>query len=115
LLASMRVMTALTHGVFWSILASFAIRAAPEVATGRALAWAFGGISLAIVAGIPAATAIGEWAGWRMAFGVFAAVGFIVIGAGYWWLRPVGAEWAVVTAAGRAATRDSIARSSSPA
>ncbi|RKP49665.1 MFS transporter [Pararobbsia silviterrae] len=71
MLAAMRIVTALTHGVFWSVLASFATRLAPEMPPRRALAWAFGGISLAVVAGVPLATAIGQAAGWRMAFGVF--------------------------------------------
>jgi DHA1 family L-arabinose/isopropyl-beta-D-thiogalactopyranoside export protein-like MFS transporter len=81
-LAMMRIITALTHGVFWSILAAFATRLAPQMPTRRALAWAFGGISLAIVAGVPAATTIGQWAGWRAAFSTFAIIGLIIIVAG---------------------------------
>jgi MFS transporter, DHA1 family, L-arabinose/isopropyl-beta-D-thiogalactopyranoside export protein len=91
-LASMRIMTALTHGVFWSILASFATRIAADMPAGRALAWAFGGISLAIVAGVPSATAIGQWVGWRAAFGAFAVLGFVVIAGGSRWLPAVGVE-----------------------
>jgi MFS family permease len=34
-LTLMRAVTALTHGVFWSILASFATRTAPEMPAGR--------------------------------------------------------------------------------
>jgi len=91
-LAMMRVITALTHGVFWSILAAFATRIAPQMPTRRALAWAFGGISLAIVAGVPAATAIGQWAGWRAAFGTFAALGLVIIVAGSLWIPTVKAK-----------------------
>jgi DHA1 family L-arabinose/isopropyl-beta-D-thiogalactopyranoside export protein-like MFS transporter len=91
-LAVMRVITALTHGVFWSILAAFATRVAPKMPTGRALAWAFGGISLAIVAGVPSANAIGQWAGWRVAFGTLAALGLVTIIAGGRWLPSVAAD-----------------------
>ena len=91
-LALMRVVTALTHGVFWSILASLATRIAPEMPASRALAWAFGGISLAIVAGVPSAAAIGQWAGWRTAFGAFALLGFAVIALGAWRLPALKAE-----------------------
>ena len=78
MLATMRVLTALTHGVFWSILASIAIRLAPDVPPGRALAWAFAGISLAMVVGIPLATEIGQREGWRAAFGVFGILAAIM-------------------------------------
>jgi MFS transporter, DHA1 family, L-arabinose/isopropyl-beta-D-thiogalactopyranoside export protein len=70
----------------------FATRIAPDMPTSRALAWAFGGISLAIVAGVPSATAIGQWVGWRAAFGAFAAFGFAVALAGGRWLPTVKAE-----------------------
>lgn len=91
-LASMRVVTALTHGVFWSMLASFAIRIAANMPVSQALAWAFGGISLAIVVGVPSATAIGQCVGWRAAFGAYAAFGFAVVVAGCRWLPAVKAE-----------------------
>jgi MFS transporter, DHA1 family, L-arabinose/isopropyl-beta-D-thiogalactopyranoside export protein len=79
MLAGVRIVTALTHGVFWSILATFATRLAPEMPASRALAWAFGGISLAVVAGVPLATAIGQLAGWRAAFGFFAVLAAIML------------------------------------
>ncbi|CAB3805435.1 MFS transporter [Pararobbsia alpina] len=82
MLAGVRIVTALTHGVFWSILAAFATRLVPEMPANRALAWAFGGISLAVVAGVPLATAIGQWAGWRAAFGFFAVLAAIMLLAG---------------------------------
>jgi DHA1 family L-arabinose/isopropyl-beta-D-thiogalactopyranoside export protein-like MFS transporter len=92
MLALMRVVAALTHGVFWSILASLATRIAPEMPAGRALAWAFGGISLAIVAGVPSATAIGQWAGWRAAFSAFALLGFATTAFGAWRLPALKAK-----------------------
>lgn len=79
MLAVVRVMMALTHGIFWSILASFGIQAAPAMRPSRATAWVFSGISLAGVAGVPLANAIGQLAGWRASFGVFAAMGGIAL------------------------------------
>jgi len=81
-LAAFRISIALTHGVFWSILASFATRVAPRMSHARATAWVFSGISAAVVGGVPLATAIGGWVGWRLAFGLFAALGAAALGAG---------------------------------
>lgn len=91
MLAAARVLTALTHGVFWSILATLATRLAPAVPPNRALAFAFSGISLAIVAGIPAANALGQRFGWRSAFAVFAVFGLVVAAAGAARFPPVPA------------------------
>jgi predicted MFS family arabinose efflux permease len=72
-----RVVCALAHGVFWSMLAPVAARLAPAGRAGRATATAFLGNSLALVIGIPAGAALGEAIGWRgsmLALGVAAAV-----------------------------------------
>lgn len=87
--AAMRVVVALTHGVFWSILASFATRVAPRMPAARATAWVFAGISLSVVAGVPLAIAIGQWADWRTAFRAFAALGAIGVAAGTAMLPPL--------------------------
>lgn len=78
-LAACRIVVALTHGVFWSILASFATRVAPGMPPARATAWVFSGISAAVVGGVPLATALGQWVGWRVAFVVFAVLGAVAI------------------------------------
>ncbi|MEM5368734.1 MFS transporter [Paraburkholderia azotifigens] len=80
-LAVCRVIVALTHGVFWSIIAAFATRVAPRMPAARSTAWVFSGISGAVVFGVPLATAIGQNFGWRSAFGAMAMLGFIAIGA----------------------------------
>jgi DHA1 family L-arabinose/isopropyl-beta-D-thiogalactopyranoside export protein-like MFS transporter len=89
MLAATRMLTALTHGVFWSILAALATRLAPEVSHNRALAVVFSGISLAIVLGVPAANFIGQWLGWRSAFLVLACLGLAVLVAGLFALPPM--------------------------
>jgi MFS transporter, DHA1 family, L-arabinose/isopropyl-beta-D-thiogalactopyranoside export protein len=91
-LAVCRVAVALTHGVFWSILASFAVRVAPHMPPGRAAAWVFSGISAAIVGGVPLAAAIGQWGNWRLAFGAFALLGALALLLGRTVLPPLLSE-----------------------
>ncbi len=78
-LATLRVATALTHGVFWSMIAAYAVQLEPGVSATRATAIALGGIPLALVAGVPLATAIGHWVGWQEAFAAYAMLGGIAI------------------------------------
>jgi MFS transporter, DHA1 family, L-arabinose/isopropyl-beta-D-thiogalactopyranoside export protein len=77
ILAILRVVVALGHGIFWSIIASLATRLAPDIPKNTATAWTFAGIALALVGGVPLATAIGQWLGWRSAFGAGALLGSI--------------------------------------
>lgn len=88
MLASLRVLTALTHGVFWSMIAPYAVRLAPEMPASRATAWALSGISLALVGGVPSATVIGYWLGWRMAFATYAVLGGLAVVLSFRLLRP---------------------------
>ncbi|WP_344519886.1 MFS transporter [Paractinoplanes durhamensis] len=74
-----RLICALAHGVFWSILGPITARLAPPGQAGRATAMVFIGNSLAIVGGVPLGTAIGQWLGWRVAIGVTAAAGAICV------------------------------------
>jgi predicted MFS family arabinose efflux permease len=72
-LSGTRLVCALAHGVFWSIIGPIAARLAPPGQAGRATALVFIGNSLAIVAGVPIGTALGQWLGWRVAVGTVAA------------------------------------------
>ena len=77
-----RVLCALAHGVFWSMLAPIAARLAPSGQAGRATALVFVGNSLALVAGVPLGTALGHAFGWRpamAALGVVAVVSTIAL------------------------------------
>jgi predicted MFS family arabinose efflux permease len=74
-----RLICALAHGVFWSVIAPIIMRLAPPGQGGRATAMVFVGNSLAIVLGVPAGTALGQWLGWRVAVGVFAVAGAICV------------------------------------
>jgi predicted MFS family arabinose efflux permease len=74
-----RLICALAHGVFWSVIAPIIMRLAPPGQGGRATAMVFVGNSLAIVLGVPAGTALGQWLGWRVAVGVFAVAGAVCV------------------------------------
>ncbi|HEX8095227.1 MFS transporter [Jatrophihabitans sp.] len=70
-----RLLCALAHGVFWSAIAPAAARLAPPGQAGRATSLVFVGNSLALVLGVPLGTALGQWAGWRVASAVLALAG----------------------------------------
>jgi predicted MFS family arabinose efflux permease len=78
-LAGTRLVCALAHGVFWSIIGPVTARLAPPGQAGRATALVFIGNSLAIVAGVPVGTALGQWLGWRVAVGAVAAGGAVCV------------------------------------
>lgn len=74
-----RVVNAIAHAIFWSIAGSCAVRVVPERMRGLALAVVFSGVSLATVAGVPAATYVGQHFGWHVAFGTVAATATIIL------------------------------------
>lgn len=78
-LIAARVVCALGHGVFWAVIAPIAARLVPSGNTGRATATVFVGNSLAIVAGVPLGTLLGQAVGWRVAFGVLSVLGAAVL------------------------------------
>ncbi|MRG61078.1 MFS transporter [Agromyces sp. CFH 90414] len=74
MLIAARVFGGLAHGVFWAIVAATASRLVPERHIGRAIAVVLGGGTLAMIAGVPATTVLGQAFGWRVAFGAVAAL-----------------------------------------
>ncbi|MFF4832050.1 MFS transporter [Streptomyces sp. NPDC001315] len=78
-LLAARITVALTHSVFWSIVAATAAGLfSPEV-RGRVVAGLFSGLSLANVVGVPAGTWLGQQTGWRVPFLVMSAFGFLAL------------------------------------
>ena len=68
LLMAARVLTALCHGAFFGIGSIVAAELVPPAKRGQAIAIMFSGLTLANVLGVPAGTALGQYAGWRAAF-----------------------------------------------
>lgn len=79
-LMAVRVVTALGQAVFWSVVIPTAASLFPPAMTGRAVASVLGGASLAVVAGVPAFTWVGQEAGWRVAFACVGALALVVLG-----------------------------------
>lgn len=88
-MALLRVVLALGHGIFWSIISGLAVRLAPELPIARATALAFTGVAVAFAGGIPLASAIGHWVGWRAAFSLSGALGVAVLAAALVLLPPL--------------------------
>ncbi|MGG4462367.1 MFS transporter [Brevibacillus porteri] len=68
-----RVIGALSHGVFWAMVAALATQMAPPNRMGLATSIVFGGMSIANVLGVPLLNLIGQTWGWRLAFGILVA------------------------------------------
>ena len=92
MLAAVRVVGGVAHGLFWAIVASYASRLVPEHQIGRAVSVTLGGGTLALVAGVPATTVLGQAMGWRPVFAIVA--GLTLLGALAVWrfLPPVGTQ-----------------------
>lgn len=76
-LLAARIVIALTHAVIWSVVASTAAGMFPARVRAKVVAALFSGSSLAQVAGIPAATWLGQQTGWRIPFLVMSALGLV--------------------------------------
>lgn len=76
-----RVITALATGTFWAVGAVVATTVAGPGAGTRALAVMSGGLSLAVVAGVPLGTFAGLFTGWRGPFWILAVLALSVAAA----------------------------------
>lgn len=68
-----RLVTGLTHGVFLAVASSVAAALVPATRGGSAIAVVFGGLTIALVAGVPLGTYLGAVWDWRAVFLVVAA------------------------------------------
>jgi predicted MFS family arabinose efflux permease len=67
ILASGRVLCALTHGLMWSVIAPIGARLVPSTHVGRATTAVYVGTTLALVVGNPLTAAMSQLWGWRLA------------------------------------------------
>lgn len=73
-----RFMSGVAAGLAWGILAGYARRLVPADLQGRALAIAMVGIPIALSLGTPAGAWLGGILGWRVSFGLMAALAVIL-------------------------------------
>ncbi|WP_067702121.1 MFS transporter [Erwinia sp. ErVv1] len=74
-----RFMSGVAAGLAWGILAGYARRLVPADLQGRALAVAMVGIPIALSLGTPVGAWLGGMMGWRVPFGVMAALSILLL------------------------------------
>lgn len=74
-----RIVGGIAHGMFWAIVGAYAGHLVPKDQIGRAVSITIGGGTLAFVLGVPLGTFAGHAFGWRLSFGILAAL--MVVGA----------------------------------
>ncbi len=82
-LLATRMGIAVSHAVFWAVVAAAGAALVPPARRGRALAVVFAGASLSSVIGIPAMTWIGQQTSWRVSTLVASALGLVSLCAVY--------------------------------
>ncbi|UDF30376.1 UNVERIFIED_ORG: MFS transporter [Roseateles sp. XES5] len=78
-LVAARVLTGLTHGVFFSIASTLATGLVPKEKAASAIATLFSGLTVALVTGVPLGTFIGQHFGWRATFLAVAGLGLLAL------------------------------------
>ncbi len=63
-----RFIAGVSAGLLWALLAGYAARMVPDAKRGRAIAVAMAGTPLALSVGVPTATFLGTFVGWRTCF-----------------------------------------------
>jgi predicted MFS family arabinose efflux permease len=79
LLLLARILSAFSHGVFMSVGAATAAALVPEGRKAGAISILFSGLTVAIIAGVPFGTYLGQQMGWRAVFAVIAAFGIVAL------------------------------------
>lgn len=87
LLLASRFLAGLPHGAYFSVAGLSAASMAPPGQRGRAIAFVGMGLSVATVAGVPAAQALGQNFGWAGAYVFVAVTGSLTVLA-LWFLMP---------------------------
>ncbi len=80
-LMAARVLTAIPHGAFFGVGSVVAAGLVDEKRSARAISMMFAGLTVANIIGVPAATALADAFGWRLAFALIAVAGVLTIGA----------------------------------
>lgn len=79
LVLATRIFTGLAHGLFWAVVASYTALIVPKAILTKGVSITLGGGSAAFVLGVPIGTLLGQFFGWRLTFGVLAALTLLVV------------------------------------
>ncbi|MDR5692453.1 MFS transporter [Agromyces indicus] len=82
MLVAVRVLGGVAHGVFWALVGAYPARLVAHGQLGRAVSTVLGGGTIALIAGVPISTALGQALGWRPVFvlvGVLTLAGALVV------------------------------------
>lgn len=74
-----RLLTGLAHGVFFSVGSTIATSLVPKEKAASAIALMFGGLTVALVTGVPLGTFIGQHFGWCETFLAVSFIGLIAL------------------------------------
>ncbi|WP_258179048.1 MFS transporter [Burkholderia multivorans] len=86
-LLAIRIVMAVSHGVFFGLGTTVAMALVPTQKSGRAVAIMVSGLTVAMVTGVPGGTWLGDLMSWRLPFLVVAAMGALAT-IGLWRLLP---------------------------
>ncbi|MEA9608875.1 MFS transporter [Xanthomonas campestris pv. plantaginis] len=75
-----RIVAGIAAGVVWPVICGYAIRLVSPAQMGRAVAITLAGSTVAMVAGLPLGTLLGEVLGWRATYAALSALALLVIG-----------------------------------
>jgi predicted MFS family arabinose efflux permease len=78
-LLATRMAIALSHAVFWAVVAAAAAALVPRERRGRAFGIVFSGVSLASVVGVPAITWLGQQTSWRVSTLATSGLGLVAL------------------------------------
>ncbi|WP_271896067.1 MFS transporter [Candidatus Phyllobacterium onerii] len=78
-LLAARIVMAVSHGVFFGIGAAVATTLVPKEKSGSAVAMMMGGLTIAMVVGVPLGSWIGQNAGWRTPFLLVTVLGTLAL------------------------------------
>ncbi|VCU69654.1 Inner membrane transport protein YdhP [Pigmentiphaga humi] len=87
----MRLMTGLPHGTYFGVAALVAAQLAPDGQRARAVGYVMLGLTGATLFGVPLATGLGQWLGWRSAFALVGAIGVLAALLVWRWIPPLAA------------------------
>ncbi|OTA17925.1 CmrA [Xenorhabdus vietnamensis] len=102
ILLGARLLSGLAHGVFFAVASGVATRLVPSERAGTALAWVFGGVTIAMSLGVPAGTWLGSILNWHVIFLIIAVCGLVgTIGIGFKMPKDAGEQAIKVSASWR--------------